>query len=61
MEDVRRYRAIALLCRQRAVFHPEDRWKWLGEAERFEHLAEAAIEARFRECNVGDSPSDLVA
>ncbi len=61
MEDIRRHRALALLCRQQAVFHPEDRWKWLGEAERFEHLAEAAIDARFRECNAAMSPDNLVA
>ncbi len=61
MEEVRRCRAMALLCRQQAVFHPEQRWKWLGEAERFEHLAEAAIDARFKECNAQASPGDLVA
>ena len=31
-------RAIALLYRQRAVFDWEHSWKWLSEAERWEHL-----------------------
>jgi hypothetical protein len=47
MKNVREYRAIALLCRQQAVFHPEDSWKWLGKAERWEHLAETEIAANF--------------
>jgi hypothetical protein len=29
----------ALLCRQQAVLHPEQNWKWLGQAERWEHQA----------------------
>jgi hypothetical protein len=28
------------LCRQQAVFHPEASWHWLGQAERWENLAE---------------------
>jgi hypothetical protein len=52
METIRRYRAIALLCRQQAVLHPEDSWKWLGKAERWEDLAETEIAAHFRECNL---------
>jgi hypothetical protein len=53
METIRRYRAIALLCRQQAVLHPEDSWKWLGKAERWEDLVETEIAAHFRECNLG--------
>jgi hypothetical protein len=60
-EDIRRYRALALLCRQQAVFHPEERWKWLGEAERFEHLAETPGDVCFRECNANAPKGDLVA
>jgi hypothetical protein len=41
MKNVRSYRAMALLCRQQAVFHPEQSWKYLGDAERWEHLAKA--------------------
>jgi hypothetical protein len=45
------FRLGALLCRQQAVFHPEKSWSYLGEAERWEHLAEAEISALFEECN----------
>jgi hypothetical protein len=55
METIRRFRAIALLCRQQAVLHPEDSWNWLGKAERWEHLAETKIAAHFRECNQSSS------
>ncbi len=64
MENVRHYRAIALLCRQEAVLHPEDSWSWLGQAERWEHLAEAEITAHSKECNAGSGCSlatDLTA
>jgi hypothetical protein len=39
MHDVIRCRHMELLCRQRAAFYPEESWKWLGEAERWQHLA----------------------
>ena len=55
METIRRFRALALVCRQQAVLHPEDSWSWLGKAERWEHLAETTIAAHFRECNQSDS------
>ena len=51
MKNVRSYRAMALLCRQQAVFHPEKSWQYLGDAERWEHLAETEISALFEECN----------
>lgn len=51
MEDVRRYRAMGQLCRQQAVFHPDKRWHWLGEAQRWEDLAQAELAAHYRECN----------
>ena len=40
MEKVRRYRAMGSLCRQSAVLNPLNSWKLLGDAERWEHLAE---------------------
>ena len=43
MENAQRCRAIALLCRQQATLRPEENWKWLAQAERWEHLAEAAF------------------
>ena len=51
MKNVRTYRAMALLCRQQAVFHPEKSWKYLGDAERWEHLAEAEISSLFEQSN----------
>ena len=52
------YRAMGLLCRQQAVLRPETSWKWLSEAERWEHLAHVEIASHFRECNT-TSLSDL--
>jgi hypothetical protein len=39
MENSQHCRAMALLCRQQAALHPDQKWKWLGQAERWEHLA----------------------
>ena len=46
MENAQQCRAIALLCRQQASFHPQDSWKWLAQAERWEHLAHARLVVR---------------
>jgi hypothetical protein len=43
MENAQQCRSIALLCRQQASLHPEDNWKWLAQAERWEHLAEKPL------------------
>lgn len=32
-------RAMEGLCRQRAAFFPEEHWKWLAEAEMWNHKA----------------------
>jgi hypothetical protein len=58
MENVRRYRAMGSLCRQSAVLNPLNSWKLLGDAERWEHLAETEIALHFKECNTNSS-SDL--
>jgi hypothetical protein len=58
MKNILSYRAMSLLCRQQAVFHPENSWKWLGEAEHWEHLADAEIASHFKKCNTTSS-SDL--
>jgi hypothetical protein len=42
------YRDMELLCRQRAVFDNEHSWKWLGEAERWGHLAQNEAASRFK-------------
>lgn len=52
MENVRRYRALASLCRQQAAYRPLQTWELLGQAEHFEHLAEVELEAHFDACNV---------
>lgn len=41
MEAARRFRAMALLCRQTAAHQSERSWKLLAEAEYWEHLAAA--------------------
>ncbi|GGI26641.1 hypothetical protein [Bradyrhizobium guangdongense] len=51
MENVRRYRALASLCRQQAAYRPLQNWQLLGQAEHFEHLAELALKAHFDACN----------
>jgi hypothetical protein len=51
MENVRRYRALASLCRQQAAYRPLQSWDLLGQAEHFEHLAEKELKAHFDVCN----------
>ncbi|MBR1224920.1 MULTISPECIES: hypothetical protein [unclassified Bradyrhizobium] len=40
------YRATALLCRQQAACDPDNSWRLLGEAERWEYLAEQILASR---------------
>ena len=40
------YRATALLCRQQAACDPDNSWRLLGEAERWEYLAEQLLASR---------------
>jgi hypothetical protein len=51
-ENVRRYRAIASLCRQTAALRPLQKWSLLDQAEGWERLA--AEEAYFIVCNSPD-------
>jgi hypothetical protein len=51
MENVRRYRALASLCRQQAAFRPLQSWELLGQAEHFEHLADTALRTYYDACN----------
>ena len=55
MENVSRFRALGSLCRQRAVFDPQNSWKHLGDAERWEHLAAVEISAHYQACNTAGS------
>lgn len=47
LENVRRYRAIASLHRQTAAFRPGQRWSLLDQAEQWERMAIAELEAYF--------------
>jgi hypothetical protein len=51
LENVRRYRTIASLHRQTAAFRPLQSWSLLGQAEEWEHLALAELEAYFSSCD----------
>ncbi len=55
METVVRLRAMASLCRQTAVYHPDRSWKLLAEAEYWEHLADNALRDHFEQCTAGSS------
>ncbi|WP_253610338.1 MULTISPECIES: hypothetical protein [unclassified Bradyrhizobium] len=51
MENVRRYRAIASLCRQAATFRPIQRISLLTQAEEWERRAVVEIEGYFGALN----------
>ena len=51
MENVRRYRAVASLYRQTAAFRPLQSWSLLEQAEEWERLAVAELEAYFEVCD----------
>ncbi|MEA2914174.1 MAG: hypothetical protein QOJ15_6255 [Bradyrhizobium sp.] len=51
LENVRRYRAIASLYRQTAARRPLQSWSLLEQAEEWEHLAVAELEAYFGVCD----------
>ncbi|WP_245286906.1 hypothetical protein [Bradyrhizobium sp. Tv2a-2] len=46
LENVRRYRAIASLCRQTAAFRPVQRLSLLQQAEEWERLAIRELESQ---------------
>ena len=41
-------RDMELLCRQQAVFDNQHSWKWLGQAERWGHLAQKETASHFK-------------
>ena len=47
LENVRRYRTIALLCRQTAAFRPSQKWTLLAQAYEWERLAMTELEGYF--------------
>ncbi|WP_316398196.1 hypothetical protein [Bradyrhizobium sp. 33ap4] len=57
MEDVRRYRAIASLCRQAAAFRPNQRCSLLTQADEWERRAVAELEGYF---NALDLPARTI-
>ncbi|MBI5260459.1 MAG: hypothetical protein HY852_01415 [Bradyrhizobium sp.] len=58
MENVRRYRGIASLYRQTAVFRPRQSWSLLEQAREWEHRALAELEAYF---GANDNPAHSLA
>ncbi|WP_456728346.1 MULTISPECIES: hypothetical protein [unclassified Bradyrhizobium] len=59
LENVRRYRAIASLCRQAAAFRPVQRISLLTQADEWEQRAVGEIEEYFdaQDCPISDAPS----
>src|SRR3954468_16889743 len=51
VKNIRDCRAMSSLFRQFAVFDPVHSSKYLIEAQRWEHLAQAEITSHFEECN----------
>jgi hypothetical protein len=47
-------RAMGAMCRQRAAFYPEESWRFLAEAQLWEHRAVQIIEYHFADCNHDD-------
>ena len=47
LENVRRYRTIASLCRQTAAFRPAQKWTLLAQAYEWERLAMTELETWF--------------
>ena len=60
MENVRRYRTIASLCRQTAAYRPRHSCSLLAQASEWEHRAVAELEAYYEAfCHVaaGNAPA----
>lgn len=64
MENIRRLRAMASLCRQTSAHRPDRSWKLLAEAEFWEHLADDMLREHFEQCTassslppIGDDPN----
>jgi len=47
------------LCRQQAAFRPEASGRSLGEAQRWEDLADREVNAFYKECNASDARGTL--
>ena len=42
---------MASICRLQASLDPAKAWQWLAQADRWESLVEAEIEAHYQACN----------
>jgi hypothetical protein len=51
MKSASHYCLLASLCRQQAAYRPAQSWQLLSQAERWEHLAEAAFSDDFKDRN----------
>jgi len=58
LENARRYRAIASLCRQTAAFRPEQRISLLQQADDWERLAATELELK---CEPAEGDDDDLA
>ncbi len=65
MNKIREYREQELRCRQRAMYDPAQSWKWLAEAEMWEHRGHAHRALLLEQGNTpikdDKSPTDLAA
>lgn len=59
MKELLRCRAMEAMCRQRATFDLANKWKWLAEAEMWQHRVMDQIDLHFEECN--PKPSAIAA
>jgi hypothetical protein len=59
LKSAEAYRATALLCRQQAACDPDNSWRLLGEAERWEYLAEKILASRQKN-SAADGPRSAV-
>jgi len=59
MENLRRYRAMASMCRQHAALDPENCEIWIARADRWENLILTEIEQHYQACN--SEPDALAA
>jgi hypothetical protein len=60
LENVRRFRTIASLCRQTAAFRPTQKWSLLAQAYEWERLAMTELEPHFAIREQG-SPWEMAA
>jgi hypothetical protein len=54
MKNASQYRALASLYRQQAAYNPGRSWHLLGQAERWEHLAEQVLVSQ-EDCDENNS------